>query len=136
LYHLVFHDALVPFCHAADDYTMNESASFEGKLLRDVLRGIPPMFFMNLRDHARWRRKIRDAYAVLSDSAAAVMFDEMLSHAWLTDDQMVQRSCFASGIEVTVNFDEVAREGLPAKSYGVLGLGLTPRTGAFTSRWT
>ena len=29
---------------------------------------------------------------------------EMLSHAWLTEDHAVQRTQFANGVEVTVNF--------------------------------
>ena len=135
LYHLVFHDALVPFCHAGDDYTENDGTAFEDKVLRDLLRGVPPMFFLNLWDHGKWRRKILDTYAVMSDATAAVMYDEMLSHEWLTDDQMVQRSAFASGVEVTVNFDEIEREGLPGKGFRVDGQEEGNREGSFVSRW-
>jgi len=80
------------------------------------------MFFINLRDHAKWRSKIADSYAVMSDPVAAVMFDETLAHEWMTDDLMVQQSAFSSGVEVTVNFDEIEREGLPGKGYCVTGL--------------
>ncbi len=141
LYHLVFHDALIPFCHAGDDYTTTNGAAFEDKVLRDLLRGIPPMFFMNLRDHGKWRRNIRDSYAVLSPTSAAVMYDEMLSHELVTDDRMVQRSTFASGVEVVVNFDEIEREDLPGKGFRVDGLprgrhqGHRPRA-TFCSRMT
>jgi len=135
LYHLVFHDALVPFCHAADDYTVTEGTAFEDKVLRDLLRGIPPMFFLNLWDHKKWRQKILDSYRVMSDPAAAVMYDEMLTHQWVTDDQMVQRTKFASGVEMTVNFDEIPREGLPGKGYRVSGLKDGPRQGSFVSGW-
>ncbi len=135
LYQLVFHDALIPFCHAADDYTVTEGTPFEDKVLRDLLRGIPPMYFMNLRDHKKWRQKILDSYRVMSDPAAAVMYDEMLTHQWLTDDQVVQRTKFASGVEITVNFDEIPREGLPGKGYRVTGLKDRPRQGNFASRW-
>ena len=131
LYNLVFHDALIPFCHAGDDYTVTDGTAFEDKVLRDLLRGIPPMYFLNLRDHATWRRKIMDSYAVMSAPAAAVMYDEMLTHQWLTDDQMVQRSAFASGVEITVNFDEIEREGMPGKSYRVTGMSAGTHEGCF-----
>ncbi|NOZ20125.1 MAG: hypothetical protein GXP25_03450 [Planctomycetes bacterium] len=136
LYHLVFHDALIPFCHAGDDYTVTEGTAFVDKVLRDLLRGIPPMYFLNLWDHAKWRQKILDSYAVMSDPVAAVLYDEMLSHERVTDDQMVQRTRFASGVEITVNFDEIEREGLPGKGYRVTGLDDGPRQGAFVGRWT
>ncbi|NOY80774.1 MAG: hypothetical protein GXP31_07190 [Kiritimatiellaeota bacterium] len=129
LYHLVFHDALIPFCHAGDDYTTTKGAAFEDKVLRDLLRGTPPMFFLNLRDQDKWRCKIRDSYAVVSPVAAAVMYDEMLSHELMTDDRMVQRSTFSSGVEVTVNFDELEREGLPRKGFHVDGLPGGPHRG-------
>jgi hypothetical protein len=122
LYHLVFHDALVPFCSAGDDYTTTKGAPFEDKVLRDLVRGIPPMYFLNLWDHDKWRGKIMDSYAVMSDPAAAVMYDEMLAHEWVTDDQMVQRSTFSSGVEIAVNLDEIDREGMPGKGYRVTGL--------------
>ena len=135
LYHLVFHDALVPFCSAGDDYSVNEGTAFEDKLLRDLLRGVPPMFFINLWDHPKWRQRIADTYRVMSPVAAQVMYDEMLSHEWLTDDQMVQRSAFASGTEVWVNFDEIERESLPGKGYRVLGLPQGRHEGRFVSEW-
>ena len=105
------------------------------KVLRDLLRGIPPMYFLNLRDHGKWRQKILDSYAVMSDPAAAVMYDEMTNHEWVTDDQMVQISAFSSGVEITVNLDEVEREGLPGKGFQVRGMADGPRRGSFISRW-
>jgi hypothetical protein len=135
LYHLVFHDALIPFCHAGDDYTVTEGTAFEDKVLRDLLRGIPPMFFMNLRDHRKWRQKIMDSYIAMSDPAAAVMYDEMLSHEWVTDDQMVQKTAFSSGVEIQVNFDEIEREGMSAKSYRVTGIEGGKCEGRFDSHW-
>ncbi|MCX7016604.1 MAG: hypothetical protein NTW86_29285 [Candidatus Sumerlaeota bacterium] len=135
LMQLVFHDALILFCHAGDDYTTANGASFEDKVLRDLLRGIPPVFFLNLRDHARWRKKIMDSYTVMSDPAAAVMRDEMVSHEWLTDDRMVQRTVFSSGVEIRANFDETEREELPAKGYEAKGLPGGPRRGGFASHW-
>jgi hypothetical protein len=71
----------------------------------------------------------------MSDPAAAVMYDEMTMHELVTDDQMVQRSAFASGVEISVNFDEIEREGLPGKGFRVVGLKDGPRQGSFASRW-
>lgn len=133
LFHLVFHDALIPFSHAGGDYTTTDGTAFEDKVLRDLLRGIPPMYFLNLWDHRKWRRKIMDSYVATSPTAAAVMYDEMLSHELVTDDQMVQRTTFASGVEATVNFDEIQREMLPAKGFRVTGLPEGTHTGSFTS---
>lgn len=135
LYQLVFHDALIPFCHAADDYSVNEGTSFEDKILRDLLRGIPPMFFINLWDHNKWRKKILDCYNVMSGTVKEVMYDEMLSHKWITDDQMVQQTVFTSGVKITVNFDEIEREGLPAKGYHVSGSKNGTKSGRFKTSW-
>lgn len=111
----------------------SDGTAFEDKVLRDLLRGVPPMFFMNLWDRGKW--KILDTYAVMSEPTAAVMYDEMLSHEWLTDDQMMQRSAFASGVEITVNFDETEREGLPGKGISVGGLADGVHEGSFVPRW-
>lgn len=80
------------------------------------------MFFMNLRDHKKWRKKIKQSYEVMSEPTAAVMYDEMLSHECITDDQMVQKTTFSSGVEVLVNFDEIERESMPPKGYNVSGM--------------
>lgn len=135
LAHLVFHDAMVLFCHAADDYSRSNGTAFEDKVLRDLLRCVPPMYFINLRDHGMWRRKIIDSYNVISKPAAATLHDEMLSHEFMTDDQKVQRTTFASGLEITANFDETEREGLQGKGYQVKGLPGGWRTGHFAGRW-
>jgi hypothetical protein len=135
LYQLVFHDALIPFSHAADDYTVNQAASYEDKVLRDLIRGVPPMFFMNLSDHRRWRKKIRDSYLMTSDLVRAVMYDELLSHEFLSDDQMLQRSRFSSGVDVNVNFDEQGRREMPPKSFRITGLASGVRSGTFSLGW-
>jgi hypothetical protein len=135
LYQLTFHDALIPFSHAADDYTVTQPVSFEDKVLRDLLRGVPPMFFMNLGDHGRWRKKIRESYEMMSEVVKAVMYDELLSHEFVTDDQMVQRSRFSSGAQVEANFDEQPREKLAPKSFLVTGIAGGGRTGRFSSSW-
>jgi len=62
------------------------------------------------------------------------MFGEMLSHEWVTDDLMVHRSTFSSGVEATVNFDEIEREGLPGKGYCVTGLPHGRHEGHFQRR--
>ncbi len=135
LAHLVFHDAVVLFCHAGDDYSRANGTAFEDKVLRDLLRGIPPMFFINLRNHENWRQKLLDSYNVMSDPAAAVFHDELIEHEWLTDDQMVQRTAFSSGVEIRTNFDEIAREGLPAKGYAISGMPDGSRSGCYTTKW-
>ncbi len=135
LYQLVFHDAVVAFPHALDDYTKPIGLTLHDKVLRDLLRGIPPMFFLNLGDHNRWRRRIIDTCAVLSEPSASVMYDEMLSHRWITDDRMVQHSAFSSGVEVLVNFDEIPREGLPGKAYRIVGLKGGIRKGRYAATW-
>ena len=76
-----------------------------------------------------------DSYIAMSGPAAAVMYDEMLSHEWLTGDQTVQKTTFSSGVEIQVNFDEIEREGMSAKSYRVTGIDGGKREGSFGSHW-
>ncbi|CAA9297722.1 MAG: GH129 [uncultured Chloroflexi bacterium] len=136
LWHLVFHDALVGYPHAADDYTRTAGVDFTDKLLRDLLVGVPPMYFLNLHDYPQWRDRIGQADRATGDVLRHVAFDELLDHAVLTEDRQVQRTRFSSGVEVTVNFglalrDTGSGEPIPAKGYRVTGMGAQPISGAF-----
>jgi len=41
--------------------------------------------------------------------ARATGYSEMLSHEWLTSDHAVQRTRFANGVVITVNFGDAPR---------------------------
>ena len=137
LWHLVFHDAVLGYAHAADDYTRTAGADFTDKLLRDLLLGVPPLYFLNLADYPQWRERIALADRATGAALRRVAFDELLDHACLTEDRQVQRTRFSSGVEVTVNFGLTPHahgsgHPIPAKGYAVAGLGPQPERGAFT----
>ncbi|MBI3969698.1 MAG: hypothetical protein HY332_00295 [Chloroflexi bacterium] len=135
LWHLVFHDAAVAYCHAIDDYTATRGTDFTDKLLRDLLLGVPPLYFLNVHDYPAWRGRIAMAHEATGKVVRHVAFDEMESHAFLSDDHEVQVTRFASGIQVAINFGLRERDGpdgkLPPKGFRVSGLGDRPRAGSF-----
>ncbi|MEW6355714.1 MAG: DUF5696 domain-containing protein [Planctomycetota bacterium] len=126
LFHLVFGDCLICFPWAGADYASNRGPGIYGMLLRDMLVGIPPMFFMNLRDAARWRERIRLSYDTLCPVAEATFSSELLSHERLTADGLVQRTRFENGVEVVVNFSDEGFTGegaaLPGRGFKATGL--------------
>jgi hypothetical protein len=136
LWHLVFHDAVVAYGHATDNYARSGSRDFVDKALRDLLVGVPPKFTFNLFDYPAWRERIGLVERAMGETLRRVAFDEMESHAVVTEDRLVQRTRFSSGVEVTVNFGVAARdvgtgEPILPKGYVVNGLDRTARRGSF-----
>jgi hypothetical protein len=134
LWHLAFHDALVPYGHST--YTSAPASGFADIVLRDLLLGAPPLYFFSVADYPQWRDRIALAECATGEIVRAIAFDEMLSHAFLTDDHQVQRSRFSSGVEITVNTGTLEREAglgcpVPAQGFLVTGIAGGPRVGSF-----
>lgn len=105
LWELVYHDCVVAHWYWGD-YSDKLPALWDRRDLWNALYGTMPMFMF---DRARWnadRARYARSYAATAAVARATGYSEMTAHAWLTADRAVQRSAFANGVTVTVNFGE------------------------------
>lgn len=105
LWELVYHDCVVAHWYWGD-YSDKLPALWDRRDLWNALYGTAPMFMF---DRARWdadRARYVRSYAATVPVARATGYSEMLDHAWLTPDHAVQRTRFAGGVSVTVNFGD------------------------------
>ena len=137
LFHLVFHDSAVLYRDAFDHYAQLDGYGFEFKVLQDLLNGVPPIFYLTPFNYEEWRGRIQMANDTMSPVTGAVAYDEMLSHEFLTDDFMVQRTTFESGVTVTTNLALDTRElddySIPGRAFRVTGGSVGPYDGRFTT---
>jgi len=105
LWELVYHDCVVSTWYWGD-YNNKIPAVWDLRDLWNTLYGTPPMWMFNdeiwSANKKRFLRSYRQIYPVLRQ----VGYEEMLSHRFLTADHTVQRTEFADGTRVTVNFGE------------------------------
>lgn len=103
LWELVYHDCVVAHWYWGD-YSNKLPALWDKRDLFNVLYGTPPLFMFERngweKDKARFVRSYQDVAPV----ARATGYSEMTDHRYLTPDRDVQRSTFANGTAVTVNF--------------------------------
>jgi hypothetical protein len=105
LWELVYHDCVVAQWYWGD-YNNKLPAVWDRRDLWNALYGTPPMFMFNQRIWRAQRERFVRSYQTATPVARATGYSEMLSHCWLTDDHTVQRTHFANGVVVTVNFGD------------------------------
>jgi len=105
LWELVYHDCVVAQWYWGD-YNNKLPKVWRKRDLFNALYGTPPMY---LFDGAQWEAKkaqFAASYQVAAPVARATGYHEMTDHQILTPDRTVQRTVFANGVTVTVNFGE------------------------------
>ena len=105
LWELVYHDCVVAQWYWGD-YNNKLPVLWDRRDLWNALYGTPPMFMF---DRGRWselKDRFAQSYRTAAPVARATGYSEMLSHQWLTPNHSVQRTRFANGVEVTVNFGD------------------------------
>jgi hypothetical protein len=105
LWELVYHDCVVAHWYWGD-YNNKLPKVWRKRDLFNALYGTPPMY---LFDGARWEAKkaqFAASYQVAAPVARATGYHEMTDHQILSPDRTVQRTVFANGVTVTVNFGE------------------------------
>jgi hypothetical protein len=103
LWELVYHECVVPYWYWGD-YNNKLPKLWDRRDLFNALYGTPPMFMFNRQLLEANRDRFVQSYRTATPVARATGYCEMLSHEWLTRDHTVQRTTFASGVTVTVNF--------------------------------
>jgi len=105
LWELVYHDCVVAQWYWGD-YNNKIPSLWDRRDLFNALYGTPPMFMFNRAIWRRYRDRFVRSYLRATPVARKTGYVEMLSHEWLTPDHSVQRTCFANGVTVTVNFGD------------------------------
>ncbi|AMV39122.1 glycoside hydrolase [Planctomyces sp. SH-PL62] len=105
LWELVFHDCVVAHWYWGD-YNNKLPAVWARRDLFNALYGTPPMFMFTADSWRRDRDRFVESYRTATRVARESGYSEMLSHEWLTPDHSVQRTRFADGQVVVVNFGD------------------------------
>jgi len=111
LYELVYHDCIVGTFHDGDSFniyykTREEDAKYwRLKELFAILHGQAPNFYLTVdKFFVEQKDRIRKTIDTVCPWHEKVGYDEMIDHAYLAPDRMVQRTRFASGWAAIVNF--------------------------------
>lgn len=105
LWDLVYHDCVVAQWYWGD-YNNKLPALWDRRDLWNALYGTPPMFLFDRKIWSQSRERFVRSYRTTAPVARATGYSEMLSHEILTPDRSVQRTRFAGGVTVTVNFGD------------------------------
>lgn len=105
LWELVYHDCVVAQWYWGD-YNNKLPRLWDRRDLWNALYGTPPMFMFNRKVWDANRDRFVQSYKAATPVARATGYSEMVSHEWLTPDHAVQRTRFANGVAVTVNFGD------------------------------
>jgi len=105
LWELVYHDCVVNYHYWADSlFLYPQLAPLKEQFCS--LYGIPPIYSMNVSTWNRLKKDVAASFVRASEVARETMFSRMVSFEWLTPDRLVQRTRFANGRTVTVDFRE------------------------------
>ena len=105
LWELVYHDCVVAQWYWGD-YNNKLPKLWDRRDLWNALYGTAPMFMFDRKSWEASRDRFVRSYKAATPVARATGYVEMLSHEWLTPDHAVQRTRFANGVVVTVNFGD------------------------------
>lgn len=116
LWELVWHDCSVSYYYWADSTCMYPEL-MRRKDLFCALYGLPPIYSIDVRHWNLLKNDIASSYKLATIVARRTMFQRMTDFEILTPDAMVQRTRFADGTTVTVNFSAVPQLGVPPTSF-------------------
>ena len=112
LWELVFHDCACAHWYWGD-CTDRSVEMWPKRDLFSLLYATAPMFVCRPEEWRAHKDRYLRTYRTIEPVATACGFSEMTNHEVLTDDWSVQRTTFANGVSVTVNFG-----GKPYKASG------------------
>ena len=105
LFELVYHDCVVDYWYWGDSPNRLPEC-WDNRDLFNALYGTPPLWAMDRALWAKEKDRFIQSYQTATPVARKTGYSEMLTHAFVTDDHQVQRTTFADGTEVWVNFGE------------------------------
>ena len=105
LWELVYHNCLCAHWYWGD-YNNKLPSLWAKRDLFNVLYGTMGMYMFNARQWEELKDRFVQSYKLTSPVARKTGYSEMLDHRILSPDRLVQRTVFADGTVVTVNFGE------------------------------
>ena len=105
LWELVYHDCLCAHWYWGD-YNNKLPSLWDKRDLFNVLYGTMGMYIFNAKQWEADKDRFVRSYRVTSPVARKTGYSEMLDHRILSADRLVQRTTFADGTVVTVNFGD------------------------------
>lgn len=105
LWELVYHDCVCAHWYWGD-YNNKLPTLWDKRDLFNVLYGTMGMYMFNDAQWAQDKERFVRSYRMTSPVARKTGYNEMLDHRILSADRLVQRTTFADGTVVTVNFGE------------------------------
>ncbi len=103
LWELVYHDCTVAHWYWGD-YNNKLPATWRKRDLFNALYATPPMYLFHGYMWNEWKDRMLASLKTALPASEAAAGTEMTDHLVLTHDRSVQRTRFANGVEVTVNF--------------------------------
>ncbi len=107
LWELVYHECVVSYWYWGD-YNNKLPALWDKRDQFNALYAVPPMFMFNRDLWQKEKGRFAQSYRTSADITRACGYSEMTDHCFLTPDRDVQRTTFANGVKVTVNFGDKA----------------------------
>ena len=107
LWELVYHECVVAQWYWGD-YNNKAPEVWDRRDLFNTLYGTPPMYMF---DKAGWEKnkpRVVESYKNICPVVRPLGYEEMLWHEFVSEDHAVQRTRWASGAEIVVNFGEAA----------------------------
>ncbi len=105
LWELVYHDCAVNYWYWGDSSNCCPEL-LPRRDLFNVLYGQPPLYSFSVSEWPVWKARLLESAARASRSAERTGYERMLSFEYLGGERLVQRTTFANGVSVTVNFSE------------------------------
>lgn len=105
LFELVYHECVVSYWYWGD-YNNKFPAIWKKRDLINALYGTPPMYMFTQKLFEENRERFAESYRIATSSARLTGRSEMTDHQILTPDRSVQKTVFACGVEVYVNFGD------------------------------
>lgn len=105
LWELVYHDCVVAQWYWGD-YNNKLPKIWRKRDLFNALYGTPPMYMFNYKMWTEMKDRFAASYKTAQPVSRMTGYSEMTDHQVLTTDRTVQRTCFANGVRVTVNFGD------------------------------
>ena len=103
LWELVYHECVCAHWYWGD-HNAKLPSLWHKRDLFNVLYGTMGMYLFDSSRWKEWRERFAASYRLTAPVARATGYSEMLWHRHLTADRTVQRTAFADGTVVTVNF--------------------------------
>ncbi|MBM4048200.1 MAG: hypothetical protein FJ279_24115, partial [Planctomycetes bacterium] len=120
LWELVYHDCTVAYWYWGD-YNNKAPEVWDQRDLFNILYATPPMWMFNAQMWAKHKERFLQCYRNTCPQLERLGYEELLTHEFLTPDHAVQRTRFADGTTIVVNFsdkDHDLGEGRVVKARG------------------